>query len=249
MSNSRNLKEQLEPDAMSLLEHLDELRRRLVSVTITLVVTTLVCFIFAEQLVSWLAVPIGGIERLESIDVTENIQVFLRVSLLGGVVLAMPFILYHIIAFIVPGLTGSEKKVLFIGLPAATFLFLSGIAFAYFVMLPQAVPFLLGFLGIPTAPRPQTYFSFVTRLTFWIGVSFELPLVMGILARLGVTSPDFLVKNARYAMVLIAILAALITPTPDPLNMGLVMLPLVILYGLGIILARILYRPRPTFDD
>jgi sec-independent protein translocase protein TatC len=121
------------------------------------------------------------------------------------------------------------------------------VAFAYFVMLPQAVPFLLNFLDIPTAPRPSTYFGFVTRLIFWIGVSYELPLIMGVLARLGVLSPQFLIKNARYAVVIIAIMAALITPTPDPLNMGLVMAPLLILYGLGIILSRFLYRPRDNY--
>ena len=175
---------------------------------------------------------------------TENIQVFFRVSLMGGLILSMPVIVYQVIAFIVPGLTPQEKKVLFIALPAATGLFLLGVAFAYFVMLPRAVPFLMGFLGIQTDPRPQTYFKFVTKLIFWIGVSFELPLLMAILARLGLLSPEFLIKNARYAVVLIAISAAMITPTPDPLNMGMVMAPLMILYGVGIILAKILYKPR-----
>jgi len=159
------------------------------------------------------------------------------------------FSLYQVIAFIVPGLTCEEKRGLYIALPAALLLFLSGIAFAYFVMLPRAIPFLLQFLGIHTAPRPQSYFSFVTRLVFWIGVSFELPLILAILARLGAISPQFLITNARYAIIIIAILAALITPTPDPLNMGLVMAPPVVLYGIGIVLAKMMYRPRPTYSN
>lgn len=240
--------EQLETLAgqMTLLEHLDEFRRRLIVVSVAVLVTTLLSFAFAQELVNWLAYPIGGIQNLQSIDVTENITVFMKVSLMGGMILSMPVILYELIAFIVPGLTASEKRVLFIAIPAATILFLSGVAFAYFVMMPRAVPFLMSFLGIRTAPRPQTYFGFVTRLIFWIGVSFEMPLVMALLARLGVLSAAFLWKNARYAVVIIAIAAALITPTPDPLNMSLVMAPLLVLYGLGILLAKMMYRPRES---
>lgn len=249
---------------MTLLEHLEEFRNRLVVASLAVFLATLFSLIFAKQLVQLLSYPlqetvvdadgnvieiIPGIEKLESIDVTENITIFMRVSLLGGMILAMPIIIYEIIAFVVPGLTEGEKRVLFIAIPFATLLFLTGVAFAYFVMLPQAVPFLLNFLDIPTAPRPKSYFAFVTRLIFWIGVSFELPLLMGILARLGVLSPSFLIKNARYAIVIIAILAALITPTPDPLNMGLVMSPLILLYGLGILLAKLLYRPRDSYRE
>lgn len=233
-----------EPDTMTLLEHLEEFRRRLIIVCGAILVSTLLCFLFAQQLVAILAQPIGGLQKLQAIDVTENISVFMTVSLTGGLILAMPVILYHLIAFVTPGLNPAEKKWLFIFLPAGAILFLSGVAFAYFVMLPRAIPFLLNFLGIPTAPRPQTYFGFVTRLIFWIGVSFELPLLMAFLARIGLVSAAFLAKNFRYAIVIIAIVAALVTPTPDPLNMGLVMAPLIVLYGLGIILAKMLYRPR-----
>lgn len=244
MTNQTNNPTELTLDQMSLLEHLDEFRKRITVVGIAVLVTTLLCFIFAKDLVAILAGPIGGVQELEAIDVTENIGVFMKVSLTGGVILSMPVIVYQLIAFIVPGLTKSERRALFVVLPAMVALFLAGVAFAYFVMLPRAVPFLLNFLDIPTAPRPKTYFSFVTRLIFWIGVSFELPLIMAFLSRLGLVSSEFLLKNARYAIVIIAIMSALITPTPDPLNMGLVMAPLVVLYGVGIILAKILYRPR-----
>lgn len=247
---------------MTLMGHLDELRQRLTIAFGSVLITTVITFIFAQFLVELLAYPLNetainpdtglvevvtpGIERLESIDVTENISVFMRVSLMGGLILAMPIMIYQLIAYIVPGLTPQEKRILYIGIPSATILFLGGVTFAYYVVLPTAVPFLLQFLGIPTAPRPKTYFEFVTKLIFWIGVSFEMPLVMGILSKLGVLSPEFLIRNARYAVVIIAIAAALITPTPDPVNMGLVMAPLLVLYGIGIVLARFLYSPRDT---
>jgi sec-independent protein translocase protein TatC len=120
----------------------------------------------------------------------------------------------------------------------------AGVAFAFFVMLPNAVPFLTSFLGIPTKPRPETYFGFITKLMFWIGVSFQTPLILAFLARLGIISPQLLTKYRRHAIVFEAVLAAVITPTVDPVNMMLVMAPLVILYELGIFLSRITYRKR-----
>ena len=127
---------------------------------------------------------------------------------------------------------------------SASFLFLVGVAFAYFVMLRAAVPFLISFLDIPTSPRPQSYFGFIGRLMFWIGASFETPLILAFLARLGIITPQSLSKNRKYAIVLIAAIAAAITPTVDPMNMLLVMAPLLLLYELGVLLSRLTYRPR-----
>jgi sec-independent protein translocase protein TatC len=229
---------------MTLLEHLVELRGRLVKASIAILITTAISFIFADQLVDILTIPIGGREALESIDVTENIGVFMRVSLISGLVLAMPVIVYQLIRFIVPGLTREERRYLWIIVPSASLLFLVGVAFAYFVMLRAAVPFLISFLDIPTSPRPQSYFGFIGRLMFWIGVSFETPLILAFLARLGIITPQSLSKNRKYAIVLIAAIAAAITPTVDPMNMLLVMAPLLLLYELGVLLSRLTYRPR-----
>lgn len=229
---------------LTLLEHLVELRNRLVKASIALLIATAISFIFADQLVDILTIPIGGREALESIDVTENIGVFMRVSLISGLVLAMPVIVYQSIRFIVPGLTREERRSLWIIVPSASILFLTGVTFAYFVMLRAAVPFLIGFLDIPTMPRPKSYFGFVARLTFWIGVSFETPLILAFLARLGIVTPQFLKQNRRYAIVLIAVIAAAITPTIDPVNMLLVMVPLLLLYELGVLLSRLTYRQR-----
>jgi sec-independent protein translocase protein TatC len=229
---------------MTLLEHLVELRSRLVRASVALLIATAISFIFADRLVDIFTVPIGGREALEAIDVTENIGVFMRVSLIGGLVLAMPVIVYQFIRFVVPGLTREERRYLWIVVPSASILFLGGVAFAYFVMLPVAVPFLIGFLDIPTRPRPKTYFGFVSRLMFWIGASFEMPLILAFLARLGIITPQTLKQNRKYAIVLIAVVAAAITPTVDPVNMLLVMAPLMLLYELGVLLSRFTYRQR-----
>jgi len=222
---------------MSLWDHLGELRMRLLKALIALVVTTLLSFIFAKQLIELLTVPIGGIQKLQSIEVTENIGVFMRVSLLSGFILAFPIILYQLIAFISPGLSAKEKRTIFTAIPFATLLFVTGVSFAYLVMLPAAVPFLINFMGIPTMPRASNYIGFITNLLFWIGLSFEMPLLVYILARLKLVTGPMLARQWRIALVVIAVLAAVITPTPDPVNMGLLMLPLFILYLLSIALA------------
>lgn len=228
---------------MPILAHIEELRKRLLRALIALAVGTMLSAIFTPQFLEWLAQPVGGLENLEAIEVTENVGVFMQVALLGGVTLAMPVILYQFWRFVAPGLLRREKRYIFLLAPFATLLFVSGAAFAYFVMLPTAIPFLLEFMSIPTRPRPANYVSFITNLMFWIGVSFETPLVVFFLAKVRLVSPRMLVRGWRVALILVAVLAAVVTPTPDPINMGLVMLPLMVLYGLSIILAWIAYRP------
>lgn len=227
-----------------LLPHLLELRRRLTWSVIALVIGVAVSFIFSQQLLNILAEPIGGLDQLEAIEVTEPLTVFMRVALLSGFILALPFIFAQVWLFIAPGLRENEFRYIYYILPAAIFLFLAGAAFAYFVMLPVAIPFLIGFMDIPTAPRPANYFKFVTSLPFWVGIAFESPLVVLVLARMGLVTPQVLLRGWRFAIVIIAVVAAVVTPTIDPLNMGLVMAPLFVLYLLSILLAKLAYRPR-----
>ena len=229
---------------MNLMEHITELRRRLLIALATVVVTTVIAMAFGEQMIKILAIPVGGVEQLVSIEVTENIGVFMRVSLLGGFIGALPMILYQIIAFVMPGLTKSEQRGLLIAIPFATLLFVAGVGFAYYVMLPAALPFLINFLGIETTPRLSNYFKFITNLMFWIGISFEIPLVIYVLARLGIVNAKGLAKQWRIAIVVIAVVSAVVTPTPDPINMGLLMLPLFLLYWLSVLLAVIAGRRR-----
>ena len=233
-----------ETTGMSVLEHVNELRKRLLIIVITLVVTTIIGFTFSQQLAEILAGPIGGLSTMESIDVTENVTAFMKISLLAGVVLAQPVVVYQIFAFILPGLNQNERKWVWFMIPLATLFFAGGVLFAYFFMLPTALPFLLNFMGITTAPRPSTYFGFVLNLLFWVGLAFELPLIVFLLARIGLITAKQLAKQWRIAIIVIAILSALITPTPDPVNMGLMMLPLFILYLISILFAVIARRSR-----
>jgi|SRR3990170_6705450 len=228
--------------SMPLLQHLNELRQRLFKAFFALVISTGVSFVFAGQLIDFLATPIGGRVALVSIEVTENIAIYMRVSLLSGMVLGMPIVLYQILRFVLPGLQGRERIWLLLGVPFASLLFASGVAFTWFVMIPTAVPFLIHFLDISTQVRPINYFEFITKLMFWIGLSFEMPLVVMILAKLKFVTAKQLAGGWRYALVLIAIVASAITPTIDPVNMGLVMLPLVGLYVISVILAALAGR-------
>ncbi len=235
--------EQNQPQSIfeNLKPHLSDLRSRLLKILIALAVAVMASFSIADRLIEILARPIGGIGNLQSIEVTENISVFMRVSLLSGFVLSFPVIFYQILAFVLPGLNDKEKRWLKQLIPLATMLFICGVLFAYLVMLPTALPFLIGFSGIQTIPRPKDYINFVTNLLFWIGIGFEIPLVIFILAKLRLVTAASLAKQWRIAIVLIAILAAIITPTVDPVNMGLLMLPLFSLYLLSILMARLAY--------
>jgi sec-independent protein translocase protein TatC len=226
----------------TLFQHLDELRIRLFKAFLALIVTTGISFAFSQQVIEYLALPIGGIAKLVSIELTENIAIFMKVSLLGGFILGMPVIVYQIMAFVAPGLKHKERIWLIVIVPFATILFAAGVAFTWFVMLPTAIPFLSNFMGITTHVRPENYFKFVTQIMFWIGICFEMPLIIMFLAKLKFVTAKQLTLGWRYAIVVMAIVAAAVTPTVDPVNMGLVMAPLMGLYVISIILAAIIGR-------
>ncbi len=229
-----------------LLEHIGALRKHLFRAVIALFITTGISFVFATQILDFLAEPIGGIEKLQAIEVTESIGAFMRVSLLSGFALAFPYILFEVFTFVNPGLKKRERVLILMSLPFAAMLFIAGLAFAWFVMLPTALPFLLQFMDIITKPRPSNYIRFVTNLMFWIGIAFQFPLVIFVLASLGIVRAETLVRGWRIAIIGIAVLAAIVTPTVDPVNMGLVMLPMIILYFFSIFLAKIAQRSRDS---
>lgn len=222
------------------LPHLKELRDRLVKAAIAIALATIAAFFVAEPIIEFLKQPMEG-TLLVTQTPTEGISTFMRVALFAGLIVSLPVIIYQALRFVLPGLTKNERRYVFLILPGATFSFIAGVAFAYFVMLPTAVPFLKGFLGDVVQPLWSIgkYISFITSLMFWIGVAFEMPLVIYFLAKAGVVNVQTLKRNRKYAIVVVAILAAVITPTPDPFNMGLVMLPLLLLYEIGILLARV----------
>ena len=226
-------------EVMPLMEHLKELRTRLIRAFIALFITTGISFIFAKQVLIILIAPMGDTPP-QALKPTESLGNYMKVALISGVTLAMPFIVYQVGRFLAPGLTKKEKRYLFVLVPGATLCFVTGVAFAYFVMLPAAIPFLQGFMADIIEQRWAIgeYLSFVTSLLLWIGLAFELPLFVYFLAKIGLIDTEMLTKNRKYAIVLIAVVAAVITPTVDPLNMALVMGPLVVLYELGVLLSR-----------
>jgi sec-independent protein translocase protein TatC len=224
---------------MSIWGHLEELRKRLLVTIAALVATAGLSFYFAPQLLDILATPVGGLENLHVIRVTENISVTMKVALLGGVILAMPVIVYELLAFILPGLHAGEKRWIFIGVPAASLLFLGGVAFAYYVMLPVAIPFLTNFLDTQANIILSDYIDFVTNLLFYIGLSFEIPLIVFILAKLKLVTARQLLKQWRIAILVIAGIAAIATPTTDPVNMAILMVPLFFLYWVSVLLAAL----------
>jgi sec-independent protein translocase protein TatC len=227
---------------MTVWGHLNELRKRLFAAVIAIVITTAVSFLVTNYFIKVLVEPIGGLDRLQALTVTENIGVFMRVALLGGVILAMPVIVYELLLFILPGLTDKEKRWVYVAVPFASLLFLAGVLFTFYIMLPRALQFMTSFLGVETKPSISSYINFVTNLMFWIGISFETPLLMFILAKLKVISASMLAKQWRYAVIIIAVVAAVVTPTVDPINMSLLMIPLMGLYALSILLAALARR-------
>jgi len=227
-----------------LMVHLDALRKHLLRSVLALGITTALSFIFFQQILAFLAAPLeGGMESLVAIEVTEPIGTVMRVALLTGFALAFPYIVLEAFLFIAPGLDRKMRIYGLLAIPIATLFFFGGMIFAYLVLLPSAIPFLINFMGIQTIPRPSSYVRFVTAIMFWIGIAFEFPLIVFLLAKVGLVNARAMLNQWRLAVVIIAVAAALITPTVDPVNMALVMGPLIVLYFFSILLAR-LAQPR-----
>jgi sec-independent protein translocase protein TatC len=228
----------------SLWEHVDALRMHLLRIVIALALGVGISFYFTVPLMRYLSIPVGGLENLQAIEVTEEVGVFMRVALTSGIAIMLPYIAFEIWLFAAPGLRPRERKFGLMGIPLATLLFLTGLAFTYFILLPTALPFLGGFTEIKQLWTARDYFGFVTGLMTWIGLFFEFPLVIYVLTSIGMVQPNLLARQWRLAIVIISILAAAITPTIDPVNMGLVMLPMSLLYFVSIGLSYIAYAGR-----
>lgn len=251
---------------MGFFEHLDELRRRIIRAAFALVIGTSIGIVLAGPALDYLRTPYceavasdqiiqaeseaeDGVVtvrdcRFQIIGPTGSVVAYFRVSLMIGAIIAIPMITYQFLMFLLPGLTHKEKRVILMSLPAITGLFLIGSAFAWFVLMRPALGFLEGFQ--PTIFRPEwtadLYLSFVTSLIFWMGVAFETPLVFFVLGLLGVVGTRSLIHNWRLAIVGASVAAAFITPTIDPVNMFLVMGPLLALYILSIFLVFVARR-------
>lgn len=243
--------ETLTQDWRAVLPHLIELRQRLFYSVLMLALTTAVSFSFTTQLLDVLTAPLPPDAELQAAALTDQLGMFMRIALTAGLLLAMPFVATQIWIYIAQGLRPNERRYIYLFVPGATVLFITGVSFAYFVMLPAALPFLLNIFPddkIRDLLRLTDYVADVTRLLLWVGLSFQMPLVFAVLARVRLVSARQLLQSWRIALVGIAVVAALVTPTADPINMGLVMLPLFGLYLLSVLLAALVRRgekPRP----
>jgi sec-independent protein translocase protein TatC len=231
---------------LALLGHLSELRHRLIRSVIAVLIATVISFVFAKQIFYILILPTGGI-NLIFIEMTEMIGTYMKVSLASGIILAMPYLVYQVVMFVTPALTRKEKKYVYLVLPWIALMFMGGVVFSYFVLIPPATRFLLTFGSDIAVPQIKigNYISIVTRLLLAIGLVFEMPVVTTFLARLGVITPKWLASKRKGAIIFAFILAAIITPTFDPINQSLVAVPLIILYEMSIWLAKLVQRKEP----
>ena len=227
---------------LSVVDHLDELRNRLIVSVLALVVAFGVAYGFHEELISFLEQPLPQRYKdsgLITLSPTEPFFTVLKVCFWTAILAALPIWLYQVYAFVIPAVQDQSRRRMLAVVAGASALFVAGVAFAFYVVLPVALQFLLDFGGdtFQTQVRAGEYFGFVTSLMLGGGLMFEVPVAMLALARIGVTSAEFYLRQWRVAIVAIALLAAVL-PGGDPFSMMLLMIPQVFLYGLGIILAR-----------
>jgi sec-independent protein translocase protein TatC len=228
--------------AMPLVEHLRELRTRLIWSAAAVAVGMVLSLAFADRF----------IEALTALCVDCGIQVtrptagfisYFQIGLRLGLVLAAPVLLYQIYAFVAPGLHANEKRYLNLFVIGGFLMFATGILFGWFLVLPRTVTFLAQFsrnFGVAPNWTLDEYLALVTNLLLAIGVAFLTPLVVYVLAKIGLVTPAFMAHYRRYFIVIAAVVAAVLTPTPDPFTMFMVLIPMLVLYELGILMARFL---------
>ncbi len=244
---------------LSIIEHIMELRGRLIKCAITVIVCSIITFLFADYIILFFKRAAPDDIQFIFTETIGSFSVHMKIALIGGIALAMPVLVYQTIMFLSPGLNRREKKYVYLTLPWIILMFIGGIAFAYFILVPPATNFLLNYQGFDlfglldeplyeAYPTINDYVSLMTRLILAIGISFETPVIITFLARMGIVKPEWLSKNRRWAIVIAFIAAAIITPTPDPYNQCLVALPLIVLFEMSIWLAKLAYKKRAEAD-
>src|ERR1700737_854182 len=237
---------------MSFFEHLVDLRKRLINSAIAIAVGARIGVSVPQKVCGFIARPMQEALRRQHLEdkliytsPAGLINIIITFGIYIGVVLAAPFVLYRVWLFIAPGLYKHERSAVTSFIVASLFLFLAGISFGYFVMLPYMLNFLIGFQG-PFRPliSINEYFDFILIVLLGLGIIFELPVLIFFLALFNIVTPQFLWKNLRYAILIIAVVAAIVTPTPDATTMLVFMAPMVALYFLGIGVAALVVRKK-----
>ncbi|HEY94720.1 MAG TPA: twin-arginine translocase subunit TatC [Dehalococcoidia bacterium] len=236
---------------LSILGHFSEMRKRLIRSVVVLIIMIIVAFVFWERLVEILLYPAPEGITLQAIKMTEMFGTTMRISLVAGAILAMPYLTYELLMFVSPALTRSERKYVYIVLPWIALMFIGGVVFAYFIMIPNITNFLLSWGADLVTPQPMfsDYVNIVTRMLLVSGLVFELPVLITFLARIGIIKPQWLASKWRGAIIISFILAAIITPTPDPINQSIVAGVLIFLYGLSLLLAKLVYRKKEADEE
>jgi sec-independent protein translocase protein TatC len=236
---------------MSLMDHLEELRSRLMWAIATLAVAFFPCWIFVDEIFAFLQRPIMKLlppgKKLAYTGITDPFILYFKVAALAAVFVASPFILYQLWRFIAPGLYKHERRYLLPFLFFGSFFFLAGGAFAYYIAFPLAAEFLLKIGGaFEPVITIERYFGFQMTIILGLGLMFELPIVIFVLSAIGLVTPRFLMRNFRWAVVIIFIVAAIITPTSDILNLCVFAVPAIALYLLGVGAAALVSRRTPA---
>ncbi len=243
----KDLAERAELPSMSLMEHLEELRKRIVHSAFFLAGGFAVCWFFRQLIVNFFQAPLNRLGiKLNYTHPMDPLNFDLKVALLGGAILAAPLILYQVWLFIAPGLYQKEKRFVVPFMSATIALFLTGASFGYFFVLPGALKILiLGFgSGFTSIITIDEYTGFFLSIILGLGISFELPILIFFLALFGIVSPKFLWKNVRYAILIVFVVAAIICPSPDPWTMCIYAIPMLALYVLGIGIAWYVHPSR-----
>lgn len=229
---------------LTVLGHLQELRRRLIWSAVAVGIGLIICFIFRDWLFYILEYPAAGLD-FYYFQMAEPMSIIMMVSFAGGVILAMPVLVYHGIMFVAPALTRREKNIVLLAIPWIFLMFLIGVAFGYFLLAPWTIWFLSSFgAGIAQYyPSISNYASFMAKLLLMTGLVFEMPVISTFLARIGILKPEWLSSKRAFAIIAIFIIAAVITP-PDPITQVILAIPLILLYEMSILLAKLVYRRK-----
>ncbi len=236
-----------EPDVfeeMTLLEHMEELRDRIVKSVIAIGVAFIAGVFLAGPLLRRLQVEANAMDGFDVVSPTDPITLYFKIALYIAIAIALPVLLWQLIGFLAPGLTRKEKRLLYMSMPFVIILFLLGVAYAFLFAAPRALGFLSTFMSgmFEWTPEGNAVITFFLTLMLGLGLAFQLPVVMFILAKLGVASPDKMRSFRKYAILILLILSAIITPSTDPFNMAIVFFPLFLLYEAGILVARVFAR-------
>lgn len=238
-------------DKQTLMEHFAALRRAILISVVAIIAASLICFNYNEQLLSLVTYPLRSTnQQLIVTGVTEAFFVKLELSFLAGFVVAFPVVSWAIWGFFKPALYPHERKYIYVLFPVTILLFIAGVLFAYFAILPLVLKFFVFIAGqnLQTMFKVDQYVSFVTSFALPFGIVFELPVLTFFGAKIGFVKPEFLSKNRKYAILVIVILAGVLTPGPDPISQIMMAVPVYVLFEVSVIVAKFA-KPRQKKDE